>query len=90
MRRIIYAIIKADGCWRVVCERRRIGHYDSCEKAALAAIALAKEARQENHSVQVLIQDLAGELWPVARFDAESICDPAQAEAGPAEAQPTA
>lgn len=80
MHSIVYAIIRADGWWRVVCERRRIGHYDSCEKAALAAIALAKEARLENKSVEVLIQDLAGELWPVVQFEAGCVYEPAESQ----------
>jgi hypothetical protein len=77
MSRLIYAIIRADGCWRIVCERRRIGHYETCEQAAAAALALAREA--SHHDVEVLVQDAVGELWPVARMDAVSIGDPPEA-----------
>jgi hypothetical protein len=74
MSRLIYAIIRADGCWRVVCERRRIGRYATCEQAALAAMALAREAVASEHEVQVLVQDAVGQLWPVAQVDAAAIC----------------
>ncbi len=87
MSRLIYAIIRADGCWRIVCERRRIGHYETCEQAAAAALALAREAAASHHDVEVLVQDAVGELWPVARMDAVSICDPPDAGA---ETPPTA
>ncbi len=80
MARLIYAIIRADGCWRVVCERRRIGRYETCEKAALAALALAQEAVASDHDVEVLVQDAAGQLWPVSQMDAVAACaDPAEA-----------
>jgi len=74
MSRLIYAIIRADGCWRVVCERRRIGRYATCEKAAVAAMALAREAVASDHDVEVLVQDAVGQLWPVAQIDAIAIC----------------
>ncbi|MDP3803804.1 hypothetical protein [Brevundimonas sp.] len=74
MARLVYAIIRADGCWRVVCERRRIGRYATCESAALAAMALAREAVASDHDVEVLVQDAGGQLWPVARLDAAAIC----------------
>ncbi|HEY1224308.1 MAG TPA: hypothetical protein VGE54_03690 [Brevundimonas sp.] len=76
MARVIYAIIRADGCWRVICERRRIGRYDTCEQAALAAVALARQASEDNHASEVLLQDKAGELWPVAQFDPVGFCSP--------------
>lgn len=81
MARLVYAIIKADGCWRVVCERRRIGRYSTCEKAALAALALAREAVASDHDVEVLVQDAVGQLWPVGQIDAIAICDDLEADA---------
>lgn len=80
MSRLIYAIIRADGCWRVVCERRRIGRYPTCEKAALAAMALAREAVASDHAVEVLVQDVAGQLWPVSEIDSVGFCAELPAE----------
>lgn len=82
MSRLVYAIIRADGCWRVVCERRRIGRYATCEKAAFAALSLAREAVASDHDVEVLVQDAAGQLWPVAQMDALALC--AESEDEPA------
>jgi len=82
MSRLIYAIIRADGCWRIVCERRRIGRYSTCEQAAAAALALAREAIASHHDVEVLVQDAVGQLWPVAQMSAVALCDPPEAEAG--------
>ena len=87
MSRLIYAIIRADGCWRIVCERRRIGRYATCDQAAAAALKLAREAVASHHDVEVLVQDAAGELWPVAEMDAVAAGDPSEFEA---ESSPTA
>ena len=81
MARIIYAIMRTDGCWRIVCERRKIGRYETCERAALAAVSLAREASQANHASEVLLQDKAGQLWPVAQFDPAGFCEEAAPEA---------
>ncbi len=80
MSRLVYAIIRADGCWRVVCERRRIGRYATCESAAIAAMALAREAVASDHDVEVLVQDAVGQLWPVAQIDAIAIAICAEPE----------
>lgn len=82
MSRLVYAIIRSDGCWRIVCERRRIGRYATCEKAAIAAMALAREAVASDHDVEVLVQDGAGQLCPVAQINALAIC------AGPEDGTP--
>ena len=73
---VTYAIIRADDCWRVLSGRRRIGHYPTCEAAATAAVALAREAAAADHQAQVLIQDTGGQLWPVANFDPAVVCEP--------------
>ena len=69
MAQVAYAVIRADDCWRVLSGRRRIGRFATCEEAAHAAIALAREAALARHDAEVLIQDPGGQLWPVARFD---------------------
>jgi hypothetical protein len=81
MARIIYAIMRTDDCWRIVCERRKIGRYETCERAALAAVSLAREAAQASHSSEVLLQDKSGQLWPVAQFDPVEFCEEAAPEA---------
>ncbi len=78
MAQVAYAIIRADDCWRILSGRRRIGRFATCTEAATAAVNLAKEAALSDHAAEVLIQDAAGQLWPVAQFDPASACAGAQ------------
>jgi hypothetical protein len=69
MATLRYAIISCDGEWRVVGERRRIGHYPDCGAATLAGARLALEAMDAGHDVEFLVQDEANQLMrrdPVA------------------------
>ena len=68
MGRLTYAIIHDEDSWRIVSGRRRIGRFARWRDAAEAAVNLAREAARADHEVEVLIQDRAGELWPVAQF----------------------
>jgi len=69
MSKLTYAVIRDGDCWRIVGERRRFGRFDSCEQAAVAAVQLAREASASDHAVEVLVQDTAGQLWPVVEFE---------------------
>lgn len=90
MARIIYAIMRTDGCWRIVCERRKIGRYETCERAALAAVSLAREASQANHASEVLLEDKSGQLWPVAQFDPVGFCEGEAGSEAPEEGRSSA
>ncbi|MHB8286695.1 MAG: hypothetical protein ACYDD1_18735 [Caulobacteraceae bacterium] len=57
-----YAIISCDGEWRVLSERRRIGHFLDCDAATMAGARLALEAINEGHEVEFLVQDETAEL----------------------------
>jgi hypothetical protein len=62
MATLRYAIIHCDGEWRVVGERRRIGHYPNCGSATLAGARLALEAMDAGHEVEFLVQDESNQL----------------------------
>ena len=76
MARMTYAVLKTGDHWQIVSERRRIGQYNACQHAATAAVCLAHEARAAGHDVEILVQDVAGRLWPVARFDSVETMEP--------------
>jgi hypothetical protein len=57
-----YAIISCDGEWRVLSQRRRIGHFNDVDAAIQAGARLALEAMSEGHEVEFLVQDEANEL----------------------------
>lgn len=69
MSRLTYAVIRDGDCWRILSGRSRMGHFPTWRDAAEATVNLAREAARADHAVEVLIQDRAGELWPVAQFD---------------------
>lgn len=76
MGHLAYAIIRDDDSWRILSGQRRMGRFATWREAAEAAINLAREAARADHEVEVLIQDRAGELWPVAQFDPAAHADP--------------
>lgn len=57
-----YAIISCEGVWRVLSQRRRIGHFTDCDAATQAGARLALEALNEGHEVEFLVQEEANEL----------------------------
>jgi len=64
-----YAVLQIGEEWRVVCQRRRIGHYATRTDAVRIGAALAREAVAEGRPVELMVQGEAGELH-TERFDA--------------------
>ena len=62
MATIRYAVLQVANEWRVVCERRRIGHFQTRESAIEMGARLAREAVASGHAVEFLVQDAAGLL----------------------------
>lgn len=60
-----YAVVQVGPVWKVVCARKAMGHFNNQDMALTAAHALAREAMNEGHLVEVLIQSETGELVPV-------------------------
>ena len=57
-----YAVLQVGGEWRVVCARRRIGHFASRHQAVEAGARLAREAVESGHEVEFMVQDRTGLL----------------------------
>ena len=57
-----FAVILCDGGWKVVTERRKLGHFPSREDALAVGAGLALEAEQAGHQSELLLQGVAGEL----------------------------
>lgn len=62
MATIRYAVLRVADEWRVVCERRQIGHFPSRPSAVHTGARLAREAVSSGHAVEFLVQDHAGLL----------------------------
>ena len=62
MTTLRYAIVQVGDVWKIVCERRQIGHFATCEAASRAGSQLAKEAASSGYDVELLIQGLFGEM----------------------------
>ena len=62
MRTLRYAVLQIGDEWKVVCQRRRIGHYATRTDAVRTGAALAREALAEGCSVELMVQGEAGEL----------------------------
>lgn len=58
-----YAVLQVGPEWRVVCARRRIGHFPSRTQAVEAGARLAREAVESGHAVEFMVQDHAGQLF---------------------------
>lgn len=61
-----YAILRMDTEWKIVCARRRIGHFPSFESALSAARELAAAALECGHEAEILTQNDAGRLSRLA------------------------
>jgi hypothetical protein len=61
-----YAILRMDTEWKIVCARRRIGHFPTYEGAMSAAQALASTALEDGHEAEILTQTAAGRLSRIA------------------------
>jgi hypothetical protein len=57
-----YAVLQVGHEWRVVCARRRIGHFASRAQAVQAGARLAREAVDSGHEVEFMVQDRTGLL----------------------------
>ncbi len=60
-----YAVIWAGHEWRIVSNRRSIGHFRSSETALVIAEGLAREAADEGHETELLLQEPFGKLSQV-------------------------
>ena len=63
-----YAILRMDTEWKIVCARRRIGHFPTYESALAVARELASGALECGHEAEILTQNAAGRLSRLA-FD---------------------
>jgi hypothetical protein len=63
MTTLRYAVLEVGREWRVVCERRHIGHFPDRDQAVRAGAHLAREAVASGHAVEFMVQDGAGELF---------------------------
>ena len=58
-----YAVLQVGPEWRVVCSRRRIGHFPNRTQAVEAGARLAREAVESGHAVEFMVQDHTGLLF---------------------------
>ena len=75
MRTLRYAVLRIGEEWRVVCERRRMGHFFNRNDAIRTGAALAREALAEGCDVELMVQGDAGELH-AERFVADAEARP--------------
>ena len=59
-----YAVIWSGHEWRIVSNRRSIGHFRSSDSALAIAESLAREATEEGHESELLLQEEFGQLKP--------------------------
>ena len=62
MATIRYAVLQVGREWRVVCERRQIGHFRIQAQAVKAGAQLAREAVSSGHAVEFMLQGPTGLL----------------------------
>lgn len=60
-----YAVVWAGHEWRIVSNRRSIGHFRSSDTAMTIAESLAREAVEEGHDTELLMQEQFGQLFIV-------------------------
>jgi hypothetical protein len=78
MATLRYAVLQVGDVWKIVCERRHIGHFASCEAASRAGAQLAREATYSGYDVELLVQGLFGEISG-EQFEAHKPDEAAQA-----------
>ena len=71
MTTLRYAIVQVGEVWKIVCERRHIGHFATCEAASRAGAQLAREAANSGYDVELLVQGMFGEVSG-EQFDARA------------------
>lgn len=57
-----YAVIQVGHEWRVASNRRSFGHFRSSRSALVIAESLAREAADEGHATELLVQEPFGRL----------------------------
>lgn len=62
MKPMRYAVLAFAREWRVVSERKQIGHFATRAQAFELALRMAREARASGHDVELLYADLGSEL----------------------------
>ncbi len=62
MTTLRYAIIQVGDVWKIVCERRHIGHFANREAASRAGAQLAREAANSGYDIELLVQGMFGEI----------------------------
>ncbi len=60
-----YAVLRMNAEWKIVCARRRIGHFSTSEAAVDTLRKLAQVAENAGHQVELLVQRPTGELFPI-------------------------
>jgi hypothetical protein len=61
-----YAVLWMHSEWKIVCARRRMGHFATSDAAVVAARKLAHTAVEGGHQAELLMQGPTGELSPLA------------------------
>ena len=62
MQKLVYAVLQIDQEWRVVCERRHIGHFDSRDGALEVGAGLVRQALEAGHMAELLVLDASSKL----------------------------
>jgi hypothetical protein len=77
MKKAIYAVLKIGREWRVVCERRHIGHYDTRNEALSLGASLVRQAIESGCEAELLAVDAVGKLVG-QRFEPRTDAQPAE------------
>lgn len=59
---VCYAVVRFGAEWGVLSERKRIGRFSAKDSALQLGVMLAFEALAAGHEVELLVQDLGGQL----------------------------
>lgn len=62
MNKVVYAVLQIDHEWRVVCERRHIGHFDSRDEALEVGAGLVRQALEAGREAELLLLDATSKL----------------------------
>ena len=62
MEKVVYAVLLIDREWRVVCERRHIGHFKSRNEALEVGASLVRQALEAGREAELLVLDSASKL----------------------------
>ena len=62
MQKLVYAVLQIDKEWRVVCERRHIGHFDKRDDALEVGAGLVRQALDAGREAELLVLDAGSKL----------------------------